>query len=254
MRKSLTLIVLMVTLIAGCNRVNKDSFRISGKLNNGNEKQLYFFEMTGQGFKPLDTINIDKNGEYDFSYKLSEPTIYVLLANPNDYVTIIPQKGEDIIINGSFNSLSSSYTIKNSKESELLYKLNQEYIKTNAVLAELKQTLHDNKYSSNFEEIKAKLFEQYNILEIHQKGIIKKFLAENKGSLACIIGLYRSFDNHYLFSLKSDLDIYEGVYKELSKKYPNNQHTIGLQKLIDDAKLKTQQVSQQELANKDDKK
>lgn len=254
MKKLLTLIVLLTTILAGCNKVDKDSFRISGKLINGEEKQLYFLEMTGQGFKPLDTININKDGEYEFSYKLSDPTIYVLLSNENDYVTIIPKKGENIIMNGSFGALSSSYTIKGSKDSELLHKLNQEYIKTNSILAELKQTLHDNKYSANIEEVKTQLYDKYNVLEIHQKNIIKKFLSENKGSLACIIALYRSFDNHYLFSLTNDLNVYEEVYNELSKKYPTNSHTIGLKNLINDAKLKAQQVPEQELANKDDKK
>jgi len=254
MRKLLTLIVVLSTLVAGCNKVDKDSFRISGKLTNGEEKQIYFFEMTGQGFKPLDTIEINKDGEYEFSYKLSDPTIYVLLDNQNDYITILPKKGEDIIMNGTFGSLSNSYTIKGSKESELLHKLNQEYIKTNSILAELKQTLHDNKYSTNIEEVKAQLYDKYNILEIHQKNIIKQFLSENKGSLVCIIALYRSFDNHYLFSLKDDLNVYEEVYNELSKKYPTNYHVIGLKNLINDAKLKAQQAPEQELANKDDKK
>lgn len=254
MRKLLTLIVILTTLLAGCNKVDKDSFRISGKLTNGEEKQLYFFEMTGQGFKPLDTIEINKDGEYKFTYKLSDPTIYVLLDNQNDYITILPNKGEDIIMNGTFGALSSSYTIKGSKESELLHKLNQEYIKTNAILAELKQTLHDNKYSENIEDVKTQLYDKYNILEIHQKNIIKKFLSDNKGSLTCIIALYRSFDNHYLFSLKDDLNVYEGVYNELSKKYPTNYHIIGLKNLINDAKLKAQQAPEQELANKDDKK
>lgn len=251
MKRILTFAVLIITLIVGCNKIDKNSFRVSGKLTNGEEKQLYFLEMTGQGLKPLDTINIDKDGKFEFSYKISEPTIYVLLANQNDYITLIPKKQEDIIIEGVFNSLSNSYTIKNSKDSELLHQLNKEYIKTNAILAEIKQTLHDNKYSEDIEQIKTKLFEQYSILEIHQKDVIKKFLNNNKGSLACIIGLYRSFDNHYLFNLNSDLNVYEEVYNELYKKYPNNQHTIGLKNLIEDAKAKQDSIpAQKELANK----
>ena len=176
-----------------------------------------------------------------------------MLANPNDYITIIPNKQEDIIINGYFNALSSSYTIKNSKDSELLHKLNQEYINTNAILAEIKQTLHENKYSENIDQVKENLLEQYNILEIRQRSIIKKFIDTNKGSLACIIALYRLFDNHYLFSLTNDLNVYEQVYEQLNKTYPNNQHTIGLKNLIEKAKLKSQQdtiENKSKLANK----
>ncbi|MFA7082464.1 MAG: DUF4369 domain-containing protein [Bacteroidales bacterium] len=253
MKRILILVVLIGGIFAGCNKIGKDSFRISGKLSNAEEKQLIFMEMTNQEFNPLDTINLDKNGEFKFTYKLTEPGIFVLMASPNNYITLIPQKQEDIIIEGFFNSLSSSYTITNSKESELLRDLNKEYIRTNAILAEIKQTLHENKYANNFDELRGQLLNQYTILELHQKDVIKKFLDNNKGSLACIIGLYRSFDNHYLFNLNTDLDIYEGVYAEMQKTYPYNQHTIGLKNLIRDAKKKQNQPQaepKKELANK----
>ncbi len=251
MKKIIGIIVLLF-VFAGCDKIEKDSFRISGHLDRGEEKHLYFLEMTGQGLVPLDTIKIDEKGNFKFDYKLKEPSIFVLMGNPNDYITLIPQKQEDIIISGSFNSISSTYTIKNSKDSELLHELNQQYIKTNTVLAEIRQTLHENKYASNFEEFKLELLDQYNMLEIHQKDIIKKFLDDNKGSLACIIALYRSFDSHYLFSLKKDIQVYEDVYAELYKTYPNNKHTIGLKTLIEEAKQKAVQDSIQnnELANK----
>ena len=253
MKRILILFVLIASVFAGCNKINKDSFRISGKLSNGIEKQLIFLEMTGQGLKQLDIINLDKNGEFKFIYKITEPSIFVLMANPNDYITIIPQKQEDIIIDGFFNSLSNSYTITNSKESELLHDLNKEYIRTNAILAEIKQTLHENKYAENIDEIRTQLLSQYTILELHQKEVIKKFLNNNKGSLACIIGLYRSFDDHYLFNLNTNLEIYEEVYAGLEKTYPNNQHTIGLKNLIRDTKKKSKQKQEEpkkELANK----
>ena len=126
--------------------------------------------------------------------------------------------------------------MENSPQSELLHTLNQEYIKTNSVLSEMRQTLHDNKFADNLDEIKKEILDQYNLLEIRQREVIKSFLQENKGSLACIIALYRKFDNHFLFSLKRDLDIYESVYQELNKTFPNNQHTLGLKVLIDKTK------------------
>lgn len=253
MKRLLIFMVLVVGFIAGCNKIDKDGFQISGELNNGADKPLYFLEMTGQGLKPLDTIIIDEKGRFKFSYKLKEASIFVLLANPNDYITLIPNKQEDIIINGYYNALSSSYSIKNSKDSELLHELNQEYIKTNAILAEIKQTLHENKYSENIDQVKESLLEQYNILEIRQRNVIEKFIDSNKGSLACIIALYRLFDNHYLFSLTKDLKVYEKVYEQLSKTFPNNQHTIGLKNLIEKAKLKAKEDSienKTKLANK----
>lgn len=255
MKKIIGIIVLLL-VFAGCSK--KDSFKISGQLANGENKNLYFLEMTGQGLVPLDTIQINKKGKFKFKHEYKEPAIYILMGNENDYITLLPQKKEDIIISGSFNSLSSTYTVKNSKESELLHKLNQEYIKTNTVLTEIRRTLYENKYASNFDEFKVQLLDQYNMLELHQKDVIRKFLKDNKGSLACIIALYRTFDNHFLFDLKKDLNVYEEVYAELNKKYPNNKHTIGLKHLIDEAKAKAAQdsvsVPQKELATKNDKR
>lgn len=249
MKRIIILLIFGIALFAGCNRIDKDSFRISGKLNNGIEKELFFIEMTGQGLETLDTIRLNLEGEFEFTFKLDEPSIFVLMTSPNDYITLIPQKQEDIIIGGYHNSLSNTYTVTNSVESELLYMLNKEYIRTNAILAEIKQTLHDNKYVSNVEEVRKQLLDQYTILELHQKKVIKEFLDNNRGSLACIIGLYRSFDGRYLFNKNKDLEVYEDVYRGLEKNYPNNQHTIGLKKLIDSAK-ENKNKTKEELANK----
>lgn len=233
-RISLILIISMV-VFASCGRVGKDEFKVSGKMTNGENKELYFMEMTTGGFRPIDTISLDNKGEFSFKEKLSAPSIYVLMASDNDYITLIPSGGENIKIKATFNSISSSYSVEGSKDCQLLYQLNQEYINTNAMLASLQQTLHDNMYQQNIEQIKSTLFDKYNVLELHQKAYMKDFLNKNKGSLTCIIALYRTFDNHYLFSLKSDLDIYKSVYAELAKRYPQNQHTIGLKTLIERA-------------------
>lgn len=252
MRKLIAFLLLSVIIFTSCNKVGKNEFRVNGNFTNGNNKVLYLFEMTPNGFQALDTINIDGDGSFKFKHDYKEPTIYVLSSGGNDYITFIPSAKEDIELKAQFNALSSSYTIKNSPQSQLLHDLNQEYIKTNSVLNELKQTLHDNKFEPNIEEIKKKLFEQYNLLELHQREYIKKFLSKNKGSISCIIALYRTFDNHYLFSLKNDLDVYVDVYNELNKIHPNNPHTIGLKTLIEKAKKEQNQA--QELASQNDKK
>lgn len=236
MKKLSIILVIISFCFAGCKKLGSDEFRISGTIVNGENKYVYINEMTPEGFLPMDTIGINEKGEFNIKMKYKEAKILILQTNDNNYITLIPNGGEDIKIHGYSNSLSASYKVENSPQSELLHTLNQEYIKTNAVLSEMRQTLHDNKFADNLDEIKKEILDQYNLLEIRQRELIKSFLQENKGSLACIIALYRKFDNHFLFSLKSDLDIYESVYQELNKTFPNNQHTLGLKVLIDKTK------------------
>lgn len=236
MKKLSIILVLISFCFAGCKKLSSDEFRISGTIVNGENKYVYINEMTPEGFLPIDTVGIDEKGNFKIKMRYKDAKILILQTNDNNYITLIPKGGEDIKIHGYFNSLSASYKVENSPESQLLHTLNQEYIKTNAVLSEMGQTLHDNKFADNLDEIKKDILNQYNLLEISQREFTKKFLQQNKGSLACIIALYRKFDNHFLFSLKSDLDIYEGVYQELNKKFPNNQHTLGLKVLIDKTK------------------
>lgn len=231
----------MSIFLNACNGIKDNEFRISGSLNNGENKTIYLYEMTTEGFLPLDTIDLDKEGNFEIKMKYIEDKIFIIESSEFDYITLIPRAKEDVKIQGNLKNLSRSYSVQNSSESQILHDLNQEYIMTNDVLKEMSLTLHDNKFSKNIEDVKKQVFEQYNILEIRQKEIIKGFLNKNEGSLTSIIALYRKFDNHYLFSLKTDLDIYEDVYNKLHKTMPKNPHTLGLKNLIDVAKRKKQE-------------
>lgn len=236
MKTKYILLLSLLLIFVGCSRVKKNEFRISGSLDGGNNKFLYFMEMTPEGFKALDTIALSESGDFSFRSKYTEPKIYILQINDNNYITLIPSPKEDIKLRGHFNAFSASYAVENSPESELLHRLNKEYIHTNEVLRELEQTLFDHKYSDDFEEVREEVYDMYKILQLRQTEMIRGFLKENPGSLSSIIALYRKFDNHYLFSLKTDLDVYEEVYEELNKTMPNNPHTLGLKSLIDRAK------------------
>jgi|GEM_PF-1027433 hypothetical protein len=252
-KKLSLLFILSAIMFASCGTPSKDQWRISGTIKNGEDKQLYLMEMTTQGFLPLDTIALSKKGKFSIKKQMKDPSIYVLMASENDYITLVPQGGDDIKMDANFNSLSSTYSINGSKNCQMLHDLNEEYIQTNTMLASLQQTLHDNIYASNVQQVKAQLLDKYNVLELHQKAYIKKMLQQNKGSLVCIIALYRTFDNHFLFSLKNpeDLQVYKDVYVGLSKTMPTNQHTIGLGNLIRNAQADMQKsATTQPIANK----
>lgn len=253
MKRLIISLTIITTLIVSCtksDKLNENSFRISGKLSNAHEKQIYLIEMTPEKFKNLDSISIDKEGNFSLTYPYKEPTIYLIQTNENDYITMIPKGNEDIIIKADYPAFANTYEIKNSPESELLYELNKEYIKSNAALRHIKETLHNNFYDANIAQIKKGLLERYDTLEAHQKESMRTFIEKNVGSLACCIALYRTFDNRPIFDFQKDLTMYEKVLEGLNKKHPNNPHTIALKNHIDNIKKLEQNKS---LASNDKK-
>ncbi|MDR0972260.1 MAG: DUF4369 domain-containing protein [Bacteroidales bacterium] len=233
--KKITIITLaIIAIISACSGVGKDEFKVTGKLEYGQDAILYLADFAPmKQFTPTDTIRCDKDGRFSFTKKLSKDRlIFILYSNPDDRIILIPKRRENIILNASYKNLSSSYEIQNSKESVLLKKLKTELDPTNKILVGLSLSLRNTLSSPLYKERAAQIEEQYNEIEMQQKGIIKTFLDQNQGSLSCLVALYTIFDGHLLFNPKDDHQIYTSVYKSLDNTFKDNKNVEELKNFI----------------------
>jgi hypothetical protein len=216
-------------------QLESNSFRISGTIEQAKEVKIVLSIMSPEGLNVIDTITTDKEGKFSKDFPFKEQAIYMLADSDNDYITIIPQAKEDIVIQGEYTLLASTYSIKNSPESQKLKELNENSILCRQKLKVLNDTWHYNKYDVNAKELHAKIKEQYIALEQQERQYCLEFIDKNSGSLACIIALYRTFDGNWLFKAE-EIDVYEKVLSGLKKTLPENSQTLALEKLINQKK------------------
>ncbi|MDR1847756.1 MAG: DUF4369 domain-containing protein [Bacteroidales bacterium] len=225
-------LALSMLLILSCNKQpTEHQFSISGSIEQTEEKAFILSALDSGGYKVIDTIRTDKKGFFTKTYQINYQTIYTLALSNNDFAMFVAQPKDQIKITANATSFASSYNIENSPISEQLKLLNKENMVTRQRLAFLSDLLYQNKYEENFNQIKAKVKEEYTALQQQERQFTLDFIDRNLGNLASVVALYRTFDGQWLI-LADELDIYNKVLSGLKKTMPNNPQTIYLQNCI----------------------
>ncbi len=99
------------------------SYRISGKINNMTTGQVYLDELGEQSFVPKDTATINQDGTFVMEGRVEEPAIYKLAFDNQEGIMIVVDNSS-IEITADSGRVAESYTIKGSRDSELIQQLN----------------------------------------------------------------------------------------------------------------------------------
>lgn len=240
MKKSLLLTVFAALLLASCG--HKNQITISGVLENGAGKTIYLEELSPEGPIFLDSITLDSHGSFTFQYDMPYKTFYNLHVSQYDYVVLLPDFGEKIQLQGSYDSLMMTYTLKGGGDSQLLWQL-QRY--TNDGIQVLRQI--GSQDQANKQMVQAGLMTQLQYDAAHtvtdsiylatyyeQQNYVKQFIEEHSGNLASIIALYKPFNsNHPLIEPKVDFEYYDLVLQGLEESMPDNPHTLNFKNTVE---------------------
>ncbi|MCR4811967.1 MAG: DUF4369 domain-containing protein [Bacteroidales bacterium] len=255
MKRYFLLFAVLVMLFAGCKKENK--FTIEGTIDNGAGKMMYIEELTPDGPHFLDSIQLDKKGNFTYKGKYEYQTFYNLHTSAVDYVVLLPYKGEKIKLSGVFDSLSFSYKIDGSKESATLWQL-QDYSNYGAYkLRDIVSADHANRERFNIQTVeengmlkmvgdtasyraaKKETDSLYREAYDEQVMYITQFLQDNSGSLATLIALYKPFNgNHPIIDVDRYPELftyYEQVLQGLEENEAtaDNPHTIAFKNVME---------------------
>ena len=221
-------------LFAACG--SKDTFTISGTLDGGAGHTLWLEELTPDGTLFVDSIPMDSKGRFKYRHRLTYRTLYNLHTAETKYAVLLPDRGEHLVIGGSWDNLSVTYTVSGSPESVLLWQLQQYTNDGGLVLNDLvdttmhyRQLLAEGKVDqATVDAKKAETDSIYRDAFTEQQDYVCHFIEENSGSLATLIALYKPFNNRLLIDTRDPLSIewYDLVLEGLQEKLPDNPHTI----------------------------
>ena len=214
-------VAVVATAVVGCR--NND-VEISGRFVGLNSKMVYLEEMTVTGQHIVDSIALDNNGGYRFKIENvgATPSLYNVVYS-SERIPLLVSRGEKIELS-SMGSALLNYTVRGSKESELLRKFNKEFISGQL---ELNKTILN--YHSADEATRKQLARSYNTIyhDIKRKQI--SFIIENKESLASVYALYQRLPGEqYLSSADSDLIYYRTVADAVTENYPTSPFLLTL--------------------------
>ena len=187
---------------------NKDKCIISGHIEGAEDKMLYLQRMDLNQTVTLDSIKL-KSGDFKFKQdRFEEPTFLLLKLSTNNYITLLADSIETIIVNAEAKNLETSYQLRNSIGSVYIQMFNKRIRKLNKEL----NTLVAKYKATSEKDIEARkdLEQEYDQKLEDHKAFVGEF----------IMGYPRSFAGYYaLFQRLDDNSAILDVYNKKDQVY-----------------------------------
>ena len=216
------LIILSVTFACG----KKTNFTISGQLDGGAGKTIYFNKLLISSQLPFDSVKLNKEGKFTFKGNTSSPAFYLLKLSNSSFVTLLIDSAENVTIKGSYKNFTRNYKVTGSIGSQILLDLDNRFSKAKSQLDSLYKLydIHKNDpiYSSKIEEWNA----SYNIIKTNHSNYVTAFVIKNPFSLSSVYALYQKWDDkNYVVN---DLQTMKTAASALFSVYPKNDQVNAL--------------------------
>lgn len=242
-------LILAVTII-GCKKGNQ--FTINGKVSHAEGKTLYLEELLVSSAKPVDSVRIDKNGEFKIKGESKIPTYYLLKFSPDKMITLLVDSAESVVIEADYANFSNQYHVEGSLGSVLVKQLVDKLNATKLKLDSLESLYNIYQENPGYESMKAKWEEQYDAIVKEQVDFSTGFVMNNPFSMASVLALYQEFDQQN-FVIK-DFHTMRVAASALNSIYPNSEHVKALyantvQLLKEEQSAKIQQLIEKEGQN-----
>lgn len=222
--KFLIVVFVAALLINSCKKDNH--FVVSGKITHAEEQTIYLEELLVSSTKMVDSVKINKDGEFKFIGETVIPTYYILKLSPEKIITLLIDSAEQVNVEADFVNFTYEYNVEGSIGSGLVRELTSKLNRTLHKLDSL-QTLNDMVQGNpDYETLKVQWDEQYTNIIQEQIEYSKQFVTDNPFSMASVLALYQKFDQQIY--VLNDLQTMRTAASALNSIYPNSEHVKAL--------------------------
>ncbi len=223
MKKTFYVLITLSVMFA-CGK--KTNFTISGQLDGGAGKTVYFDRLLLSSKQPSDSVKLDKEGKFKFKGNTSSPTFYSLKLSQNSYVTMLIDSAENVNVTGSYKNFTRDYKVSESIGSSVLRELDNRFYTAKTQIDSLQKLtnryVNDPLYTSQIGQWKGRSNDIKSDHSIYVTALVKK----NPFSLASVYALYQKWDeNSYVVN---DLQTMKTAASALFSVYPKNEQVIAL--------------------------
>lgn len=200
--------------------------RISGRFVGNSAKSVYLEQVSPFLQKVVDSVELDKEGNYRFELKgvSHTPSLYNVIYN-GERIPLLLAGGERLTLN-SVGSVIRNYTVEGSEESQLLREFYQAYVGG----AQRLDNIVAHYASPDIpEEQRRQLARDYTDEYYRIRREQLKFIIEHKSSLAAVYALYQRLPGDTnLFNGDSDVVYFRTVAEAIGKTYPDSPYLPAL--------------------------
>lgn len=226
MKKSVVILGL-ITLLFGCK---KNDFHVEGTVKDAAGQTLYLIHDELINPKVIDSVKLNKDGEFSFSEKRPQyPDFYKLRLGADKFITFAIDSCEQITINSQDKNFSTDYKVEGSPNSLKIQQLRKSLINIQISLDEARKEASATERNSKTSQIITRI-------EAH-KDMAKKLIMENPASTVAYFAIYQQIDGSFLFSPydRDDAAFCKAVATSYNAYMPEYIRTKNLYSLVIDA-------------------
>jgi len=217
----------LILLFSGCK--DKGKFSVNGVIKDSKEKYIYLNRLDVDTPVLIDSAKISRKGLFRFKVKTTGTDFYQLGFSSTNFITLLAEPGEKIILLLNDKNLFENYSVRGSVGSEKLQILDLNLAETKRKLDSLSSVYTKTSGEKEF-DVKGPLLEAefQELIKAQRKKNIE-FIINNVNSLASIKALYQRINPEtYVLYDTHDLQYLKIVTDSLTRHYPNSKQVRAL--------------------------
>ncbi len=218
------LFALPLLLLFACNQ--GPTVKIKGSIKKSDGITLYLDKLHVASAETIDSVKLDKDGEFRFKTKTTEPGFYLLRLSNGKLITLLANPEEEIEVNSISTHMNRAYIVSGSAGSALVKDLNDKLKETKDSIAVIRKQLEEKKSDLNYSSISQNLLANYVQIIQDQREFSTNFIMKNATSLSSYLALYQKIDkNIYTLNENSDIKFAKIVASSMRALYPEHEYT-----------------------------
>ncbi|MFT5749754.1 MAG: peroxiredoxin [Ancylomarina sp.] len=238
------LFALPLLLLFACNQ--GPTVKIQGSIKKGDGITLYLDKLHVASAETIDSVKLDKDGEFRFKTKTTETGFYLLRLSNGKLITLLANPEEEIEVSSISTHMSNAYIVSGSTGSALVKDLNDKLKETKDSIVVIRKQLEEKKLDLNYSSISQNLLAKYIEVIQDQREFSKNFIMKNATSLSSYLALYQKINkNTYTLNENSDIKFAKIVASSMRALYPEHEYTkavlanlVDMQNNLSNLKLK----------------
>jgi thiol-disulfide isomerase/thioredoxin len=203
MIKPLFLAATVLGITNACqNATAADGYEITGQLKNAPAgTTLHLSELASNQFVEKGTVQTDAAGKFTFKGTAATAGIFQLKVDDANQVLLLLDNKTKVQLMGDAKSLPATYTVKGSKDAELLQQLTRVMQGTNASLKDLGDRYNVAGQAGKTDEMKA-IEKEYYTIQGRSSAQVKSLIRRNASSVAAgfATGAFLNPEEEFLFA------------------------------------------------------
>jgi peroxiredoxin len=224
--KNILFILSLFAAFSAC-QTRPEGVVITGSLTNSLNEKVLLEELGIQQAITVDSTTVNEEGNFVLISQIKNKGFYRLGLNQNNFIILILDSGETVSITGDAQNLAESYRVSGSKDSELLWELNNTFKENYRRRDSIQQAFQEYMYHPQRDSIARVLEAEFQATVENLEKYIKSFIENNPASFASLAALER-------LNPDKDLEYFLMVRNNLAERYPESPYVKTLHNRVEE--------------------